>query len=191
MSALARSSRAVAPALLSVCVTLMVGALISCTNVTAPVESQENITLSREIEFSVVDSNRMNALDTIDAGQMSAAFNAVKERITRVGCTSPTLTVVGYNGTAATVIDTFFLYVGSPSENKMDTLTGPTLLTSTQLEGGAPQVLWVNSPTLWQTQNLLGHAPYGFAIRAYVHANHPISRVRIRIEFPLAVSYLN
>lgn len=165
--------------------------LNSCSDMTGPQEQHQNITISREIEFAIVDSFRMTAIDTFDAGLLSAAFNAVKERITRVGCTSPTLTVVEFNGATASIIDTLFLYVGPQSANPVDTLTGPALLTRTQLTGGAPQVMWVNSPNLWFAQNLLGHAPYGFALRAYVHSTHPITRVRIRLEFPLDVNYLN
>lgn len=165
--------------------------IAACSDVAAPVESQQNVTLTRDIAFTAVDSLRVTALDTVDASQLSALFNSVKTKITRVACQSPLLTVVAYNGSGGAVIDTLFLYVGPLSATPVDTLTGPTFLSPAQLAGAPPQIMWVNNQVLWNTGNLLGHAPYGFALRAYGHATHAISGMTLRVEFPVTVTYLN
>ena len=163
----------------------------ACSDLAGPVEKQKSLTVSRDITFTSVDSLHMIAMDTIDAAQLNADFNAMKDRITRVGCASPTVTVVGYAGSDSAIVDTLFLYIGAQSSVPVDTLTGPTFLTPAQLTGAIPQVMWVNSPTLWYAAHLLGNVPYAFALRAYMHATHAITRLALRVEFPLSVGYLN
>jgi hypothetical protein len=171
---------------------LMLGVLIcACTEFGGPAETTRALTLSRTIELVLRDSTHGVTIDSIIAPELSSPFREIKERITRIVCSAPSIIVLEVDGSDSATIDSLILFVSPSGGGPGDTLSGPTFLTLAQLADSTPHALWANAPALWTIAHLLAEEPYCFSLRLSVHASAPLARLRVRLEFPLDVSHLN